>query len=57
MKNYDVTLVFTGGVYGTFNGRIPAKNKADAKAKSTLIAKQCGFLGAVKKAEIIELSA
>jgi hypothetical protein len=57
MKRFNVTLVFTSGVYGTFNSRFFAKSKTAAKAQAIEWANQCGFVGSIKKAEIVELDA
>ena len=53
-KQFDVTLVFKKG--GSFGCRFYAESKRAAKAQAIVWARQSGFLGAIRKAEIIELS-
>lgn len=55
MKRFDVTLIFSKG--GSFGCKFYAKSKSAAKAQAMTWAKQSGFCGAVKKAEIVELGA
>ena len=52
-KLFDVTLVFKQG--GCFGCRFYAESKRAAKAQAIIWARQSGFLGAIQKAEIIEL--
>jgi hypothetical protein len=54
MKRFDVTLLFSQG--GAFGSQFFAESKSDAKAQAIVWAKQCGFVGAVKKADVIEVS-
>ena len=53
-KHFDVTLVFKKG--GSFGCRFYAESKRAAKAQAIVWARQSGFLGAIQKAEIVELS-
>ena len=53
MKHFDVTLVFAEG--GSFGCRFYAQSKEAAAAQAMVWAKQSGFVGAVKKAEVVEL--
>ena len=54
MKQFDVTLIFSKG--GSFGSRFYAESKPAAKAQAITWAKQCGFTGTVKKADVIEVS-
>ena len=53
-KQFDVTIIFKRG--GSFGCRFYATSKHAATAQAITWARQSGFLGAIKKAEIIELS-
>lgn len=55
MKRFDVTLLFSKG--GSFGCRFYAKSKEAATAQAIVWAKQSGFVGAIQKAEVIEVSA
>jgi hypothetical protein len=54
MKHFDVTLIFKEG--GSFGCQFYAQSKEAAAAQAMVWARQSGFMGAVKKAEVIELS-
>ena len=53
-KHFDVTLVFKRG--GSFGCRFYAESRRAAKAQAIVWARQSGFLGTIKKTEIIELN-
>jgi hypothetical protein len=53
MKRFDVTLVFKEG--GCFGCQFYALSKEAATAQAMVWARQSGFVGSVKKAEVIEL--
>ena len=54
MKRFDVTLIFSkGGCYGC---RFFAESRIAAKAQAMRWARECGFVGAIKKAEVIEIA-
>ena len=55
MKRFDVTLIFSKG--GSYGCRFFAKSRAEAKAQAIEWANQCGFVGSIKKAEIVKLDA
>lgn len=55
MKRFYVALIFSkGGFYGC---RFFAESKEAAKAQAIEWANQCGFVGSIKKTEIVELNA
>ena len=54
MKQFDVTLIFKQG--GSFGCRFYAESKHAAKAQAIVWARQSGFLGAIRKTDIIELN-
>jgi hypothetical protein len=54
MKRFDVTLLFSKG--GSYGGRFFAESRIAAKAQAMRWARECGFTGAVKKADVIEVS-
>jgi hypothetical protein len=54
MKRFDVTLLFCKG--GSYNCRIFAVSRVAAKAQAMRWARDCGFVGAIKKAEVIEIT-
>lgn len=54
MKQFDVTLLFSKG--GSYGGRFFAESRVSAKAQAIRWARECGFVGAIKKADVIELS-
>ena len=54
MKQFDVTLIFTKG--GAFGSRFFAESRIAAKAQAMCWARECGFVGAIKKAEVIEIA-
>lgn len=54
MKRFDVTLIFSKG--GSYGGKFFAESRIAAKAQAMRWARECGFTGAVKKAEVIEIS-
>lgn len=54
MKHFDVTLIFKEG--GSFGCRFYAQSKEAATAQAIKWAKQSGFSGELKKADVIELS-
>ncbi len=53
MKQFDVTLLFSKG--GSYGCRFFAKSRIAAKAQAMHWARECGFVGAIKKAEVIEI--
>jgi hypothetical protein len=54
MKRFDVTLIFTKG--GSFGSQFFAESRIAAKAQAMRWARDCGFVGAIKKAEVIEIA-
>lgn len=54
MKRFAVMLIFSQG--GCYGGRFFAESKVAAKAQAIRWARDCGFIGAIKKSEVIELS-
>ena len=54
MKRFDVMLLFSKG--GSYGGRFFAESRIAAKAQAMRWARECGFTGAVKKADVIEVS-
>jgi hypothetical protein len=54
MKRFDVTLLFSKG--GSYGGRFFAESRIASKAQAMRWARECGFTGAVKKADVIEVS-
>ncbi|MFI3219576.1 MAG: hypothetical protein QX189_10715 [Methylococcales bacterium] len=54
MKRFDVTLLFCKG--GVYSCRIFAVSRVAAKAQAMRWARDCGFVGAIKKAEVIEIA-
>jgi hypothetical protein len=52
MKRFDVTLIFSKG--GSYGCRFFAKSRAAAKAQAIEWANQCGFVGSIKKTEIVK---
>lgn len=54
MKRFDVTLLFSqGGCYGC---QFYAQSRVAAKAQAIRWARDCGFVGAIKKTEVIEIA-
>lgn len=53
MKRFDVTLVFSKG--GSYGGKFFAESRIAAKAQAMRWARECGFVGAIKQAEVIEI--
>ena len=53
-KHFDVTLIFSKG--GSFGCRFYAESKVLAKQQALSWARQSGFVGSIKKTEIIELT-
>jgi hypothetical protein len=54
MKRFDVTLLFSQG--GSYGGRFYAVSRIAAKTQAMRWARDCGFTGAIKKAEVIEIT-
>ena len=54
MKRFDVTLIFSKG--GSYGGKFFAESRIAAKAQAMRWARECGFVGAIKKAEVIEIA-
>jgi uncharacterized protein (DUF4213/DUF364 family) len=54
MKRFDVTLLFSQG--GSYGGRFFAESRIAAKTQAMRWARDCGFVGAIKKAEVIEIA-
>ncbi len=54
MKRFDVTLIFSKG--GSYGARFFAESRIAAKAQAMRWARECGFVGAIKKAEVIEIA-
>ena len=54
MKQFDVTLLFCKG--GSYGCRFFAESRIAAKAQAIRWARDSGFVGAIKKADVIELS-
>jgi hypothetical protein len=54
MKRFAVMLIFSqGGCYGC---RFYAVSRVAAKVQAIRWARDCGFVGAIKKAEVIEIA-
>jgi hypothetical protein len=53
MKHFDVTLLFCKG--GSYGARFFAKSKVAAKAQAIKWARECGFIGTLKEATVIEI--
>lgn len=53
MKRFNVTLIFSQG--GSFACRFFAESRVAAKAQAIRWARDCGFIGAIQKSEVIEL--
>jgi hypothetical protein len=53
MKHFDVTLLFCKG--GSYSCRFFAISRIAAKAQAMRWARECGFIGSVKKADVIEI--
>jgi hypothetical protein len=53
-QRFDVTLIFCNG--GSYGARFFAESKIAAKAQAIRWARECGFVGAIKKAEVIEIT-
>lgn len=54
MKHFDVTLLFCKG--GSYGCRCYAKSRVSAKVQAIRWARECGFVGAIKKSEVIEIA-
>lgn len=54
MKRFDVTLLFSKG--GSYGCQFFAESRIAAKAQAIRWARESGFCGAIKKAEVIEIS-
>lgn len=55
IKRFNVTLIFSKG--GSYGCRFFAESKEVAKVQAIKWARQCGFVGSIKKTEIVELNA
>ncbi len=53
-KRFDVTLIFSKG--GSYGGKFFAESRIAAKTQAMRWARECGFVGAIKKAEVIEIT-
>jgi hypothetical protein len=53
-KRFDVRLIFYKG--GSYRCRFYARSRVSAKVQAIRWARDCGFVGAIKKAEVIEIA-
>jgi hypothetical protein len=54
MKRFDVTLIFSKG--GSYGCQFFAESRIAAKAQAMRWARECGFVGAIKQADVIEIA-
>ena len=54
MKRFDVTLLFSKG--GSYGCQFSAESRIAAKAQAIRWARDSGFVGAIKKADVIEIA-
>lgn len=54
MKRFDVTLLFSKG--GSYGCQFSAESRIAAKVQAIRWARESGFIGAIKKAEVIEIA-
>ena len=54
MKHFAVTLLFCKG--GSYRCQFFAVSRVSAKVQAIHWARDCGFVGAIKKAEVIEIA-